>query len=102
VGWWGRAGALALLALALPALAKKPLEPGERVDLNRAGVAELMRLPGIGRARAEAIAAHRARQPFRTPAEVTRVKGIGQDWFQRHQARLLAGSPGPTVKPAAP
>lgn len=94
-------GAALLLLLAAPALAKKkPLAPGERIDLNRAGVAELMRLPGIGRRKAEAIAAHRARQPFRSPAEVTQVEGIGRLWFERNQDRLSAGPP--AAPPTAP
>ena len=97
-----------LLLLAAPAEAKKkPLSSGERVDLNRASVAELMRLPGIGRRRAEAIAARRARQPFRSPAEVTQVEGIGKRWFERNQGRISAGlpagpaTPAPAARPAA-
>ncbi|HSB18436.1 MAG TPA: helix-hairpin-helix domain-containing protein [Anaeromyxobacteraceae bacterium] len=99
------AGAAMLVLLAAPALAKKrPLAPGERIDLNHAGVAELMRLPGIGRHRAEAIAARRARQPFRSPAEVTQVKGIGRAWFEKNRDRLSAGPPAvaPPAAAAAP
>ncbi len=47
---------LALLSAAPALAAKKPLAGGERLDLNRASVAELMRLPGVGRKKAEAIA----------------------------------------------
>jgi len=96
------AGAAMLVLLAAPALAKKrPLAPGERIDLNRAGV-ELMRLPGVGRHRAEAIAARRARQPFRSPAEVTQVKGIGRAWFEKNRDRLSAGPPAVAPPAAAP
>ncbi len=83
-----------LLALLLPAPAlagKKPLAPGERLDLNRAGAAELMRLPGVGRKRADAIVAFRARQPFRRPEDVLRVKGLSRSWFQRVKGHLTAG-----------
>jgi competence protein ComEA len=94
-------GALLLLGLSAPALAKKnPLPPGERIDLNRASVAELMRLPGIGRARAEAIVAHRSKRPFRSPAEVTEVKGIGKRWLQGNQARITAGSKSSSLRSA--
>ncbi len=94
--------AASLLAAASPALAKKkPLASGERIDLNHASVAELMRLPGIGRSRAEAIAAHRARQPFRAPADVLQVEGIGSRWFERNQGRISAGSPPAGAAPAA-
>jgi competence protein ComEA len=96
-----RAAAAVLLLLAsAPAWAKRrPLAPGEKVDLNRASVAELMRLPGIGRQKAEAIAALRARRPFRSPAEVTQVKGIGKAWLERNRASLAAGDPAPRPKP---
>ena len=88
-----------LILLAGPAMAKKkPLAPGERLDLNRASVAELMRLPGIGRHKAEAIAARRSRQPFHQPAEVTEVEGIGRTWFERNQGRLSAGPAAPAPK----
>jgi competence protein ComEA len=83
--------AAALLLPGAAAARKRPLAPGERIDLNRAGVAELMRLPGVGRARAEAIVAHRQRSPFRTPSDVVQVKGIGPAWLERNRAHLAAG-----------
>lgn len=93
--------ALLLLGLAGPALAKKKvLAPGERIDVNRAGVAELMRLPGIGRARAEAIAAHRSQKPFRSPAELGQVKGIGKRWLEKNQSHITAGSQGSSLRAA--
>jgi competence protein ComEA len=97
----GAAAAL-LLTAAGPALAKKrPPAAGEHVDLNRASVAELMRLPGLGRKRAEAIVAQRNRQPFHAPAEVTRVKGVSEAWFQKNRAFLTAGgTPAPLPAPA--
>ncbi len=75
-----RLALLALLAALLPdpALAKKGLAPGEQVDLNRASASELMRLPGVGRKRADAIVAARAQSPFRRPEDVLRVKGLSR------------------------
>ncbi len=95
-----RAAAAALLAAAaLPALAaKKPLGPGERIDLNTASASELQRLPGVGKARADAIVAYRTRHAFRRPEEVTRVRGVSAAWFARVKGHLEA-SPAPT--PAA-
>jgi len=85
--------ALALLA-ATPALAaKKALGPAERIDLNRASVAELMRLPGVGEKRAQAIVAHRARSPFRRAEDVLAVKGLGPAWFGKVKANLSVGTP---------
>jgi competence protein ComEA len=88
------AAAVAALALAAsPAFAaKKALPPGERIDLNRASVSELMRLPGVGEKRAQAIVAHRQKQPFRRPEDVVLVKGLGPAWFQKVKANLTAGA----------
>ena len=86
---------VALLALlsAAPALAaKRPLASGERLDLNRASVAELMRLPGVGRKRAEAIAAQRTRTPFRRLEDVLAVKGVSPGWLEKHRAHLTVGA----------
>jgi competence protein ComEA len=87
------AAVVAALVAAGPALAaKKALPPGERIDLNRASVAELMRLPGIGAKKAQAIVAHRQRQPFRRPEEVVAVKGLGRAWFQKVKGNLAVGA----------
>jgi competence protein ComEA len=49
-----------------------------RLDLNRASVAELMALPGVGRVRAEAIVLHRVRHgPFHAVADLAAIGGIG-------------------------
>jgi competence protein ComEA len=82
----------AAVLVAAPALAaKKSLAPGERIDLNRASAAELMRLPGVGEKRAQAIVAQRAKQPFRRPEDVLSVKGLGPAWFAKVKANLAAG-----------
>lgn len=49
-----------------------------QVDLNRASVAELATLPGIGPQRARAIVLHRVRHgPFAQRTDLARVDGIG-------------------------
>jgi competence protein ComEA len=84
--------ALAALTVAAPALAaKKPLAAGERIDLNRAPVVELMRLPGVGRSRAEAIAARRSHAPFQRLEDVLAVKGVSRGWLERHRPNLAVG-----------
>jgi competence protein ComEA len=94
--------AAAVLAATPAFAAKKPLGPADRVDLNRAPVTELMRLPGVGQKKAQAIVAHRQKAPFRKPEEVMQVKGCGRPWFQKVKANLVAepvASPAPAVAP---
>jgi len=56
----------------------RPLEPGERVDLDRAGPAEIARLPRVGPGLAKRIVADRAaRGPFGSLAALDRVTGVG-------------------------
>jgi competence protein ComEA len=82
-----------LLVAALPALAaKKPLGPNERIDLNRASAMELMRLPGVGEKRAQAIVALRSKSPFRKPEDVLAVKGLGPTWFARVKGLVTVGA----------
>jgi competence protein ComEA len=88
----GAAVALGLLAAPPAFAAAKTLAPGERIDLNRAPVAELMRLPGIGEKRAQAIVAYRQRTPFRRPEDVVRVKGLGRAWFRKVKGNVVAGA----------
>ena len=94
-------GLLALLA-ATPARAeKKPLGAGERIDLNSATSAELMRLPGVGKKRADAIVASRDKRPFRKPEEVTRVKGCSPAWYAKVKSLVTASDTGGASRPAA-
>jgi hypothetical protein len=56
--------------------------PGRRlfglpIDPNHADVATLETLPGIGPARARAIASERCRRPFASLADLQRVRGLG-------------------------
>jgi len=81
--------ALLTFGLAVRALARGLLDgvaaPAVRidpfvVDLDRAGVDELMALPGIGAVRAEAIVLDRIRHgPFGSVAALERVDGLGPD-----------------------
>jgi comEA protein len=50
----------------------------ERININTAGLSELMRLPGIGPAMAERIISYRTEHgPFRIIEDIVKVRGIG-------------------------
>jgi len=74
------------------------------VDLNRAGLAELDALPGIGPVLAGRILKHRSDHgPFREPEDLLAVPGIGPRLFERLRPRVRVGSPrGPGGGPGAP
>lgn len=75
-------------ALAREERAATPLAPGEGVDPNRAPEEELRRLPGVGPSRARAIVEARGVAPFRTPADLLRVSGIGPVTLERMEGHL--------------
>jgi competence ComEA-like helix-hairpin-helix protein len=67
-----------------------------RLDLNRAGAAELQSLPGIGPVLADRIVAHRERHgPFEAVAELRAVRGIGPKLLSRFESAVR-------VRPAPP
>lgn len=57
----------------------RPLAPGERVDLNRASLRELTRLPGVGPGLARRIVAWRATHgPLSGPEALDQVPGVSE------------------------
>ena len=72
-----RAGALQEAARRAAQLAR-PLLPGERIDLDRADVSEITRLPRVGPALAQRIVAWRTEHgPFGSLARLDSVPGVG-------------------------
>jgi competence protein ComEA len=62
------------------------------LDLNRADVAALTQLPGVGQVKAEAIVAYRASNgPFTTTGELRNVTGIGEATYQRLAPLVTVG-----------
>ncbi len=57
---------------------------GERINLNSAPLEDLIRLPGIGQTKAQAIVSYREENgPFQEEAELMQVPGIGQATFEK-------------------
>ena len=61
----------------------KKQPPSEPININTAPKAELMRLPGVGEKTAEGIMEYRHGQKFNTPADIMKVKGIGQKKYDK-------------------
>ena len=62
------------------------------VNINTAGLDELMSLPGIGEVKAEAIIEYRSRNgPFEDISDIMRVSGIKESAYQQIQYRIKVG-----------
>ncbi len=104
--------ALAVLALTGEARADPPRAPTPTVaatatnalgvvNINEAGAEELVRLPGVGPARADAIVNLRGRvRRFNHAEDLLRVRGIGRVGFRR--MRPFVTLSGPTTLAARP
>ncbi|MEZ4268880.1 MAG: helix-hairpin-helix domain-containing protein [Myxococcota bacterium] len=97
--------AVLFLAFAMPSVAsarpKSPPVPSAQpsttaegvVNINTAGLAELMRLPRVGPSLAERIVDYRSRTPFKRTVELARVKGIGLKSVRRLSPWLTIAGP---------
>lgn len=72
----GMLGLIALLCTE-PMLGHSKTAPSQPVDLNAASAEQLMQLPGIGKARADAIVTARQMHPFASTQDLLHVPGIG-------------------------
>ena len=63
----------------------------DKVDINQADVKQLMKLPGIGKKKAQAIVDYRQQNGlFQSVEELSKVKGIGKKLSQKLQAKIEA------------
>ena len=66
-----------------PAAQEPATSEDTRININKAGPAELVQLPGIGPTRAQAIVEERQKRRFRRIEDILRVPGIGRKTFGR-------------------
>jgi competence protein ComEA len=60
------------------------------VNINTAGVKQLMTLEGIGQKVAERIVEYRtAHGPFKKPDEIRKVQGVGASLWERNRERIV-------------
>lgn len=80
----------------------RPLRPGERIDLDRAPLFELTRLPRVGPRLAKTILANRSEHgAFGGLAGLDRVPGIGPGLLQALEPHAaFSGTAGPALSPA--
>jgi competence protein ComEA len=62
---------------AVPPVEGKKAAPSDLIDINKASVAELRKLPGIGPKMSQAIVDERDRGSFKSVDDLRRVRGIG-------------------------
>ncbi|GMR24147.1 MAG: hypothetical protein BMS9Abin37_2653 [Acidobacteriota bacterium] len=81
--------ALALPLLAGTAVASPQEDDVLKVDLNRAGIEELVRLPGVGEIVAERIVSYREEHgAFEATEELMNVRGIGEKTYLKLEPYL--------------
>ena len=83
---------LSLLAFGGQVMAEQPAETPAAtavININTATAAELTQLEGIGETKALAIVADRqANGPFSAPADLARVRGIGEATVSKNEGRI--------------
>jgi competence protein ComEA len=89
-------GSILLLAIAAlllaPASAAAPPLVEKAININTAGLEELMTLPGIGQAYAQRIIEYREKNgPYKQVEDLLNVKGIGEKTFEKIRSRLTVG-----------
>jgi competence protein ComEA len=95
------AGLLVLIATGALTAAAEPAAPpaaapkaAAAVDLNRAGVDELVAVPGIGPATAQKIVEFReANGPFQRVEDLLKIKGIGEKSFEKLRPYFKVSQP---------
>ena len=84
----------AVLWMLLAVLAVQPVAGGEKpIDINKAPVSELVKINGIGNAKAQAIVDYREQNgSFKSVDDLTLVQGIGEKTLERLRPQVTVGS----------
>lgn len=78
-----------IVALTLCATPSFAADSGSKININKAGVEELTQLKGIGTVIAGRIVEYREKNgSFESPADITKVDGIGEKTFQSIKDRI--------------
>lgn len=91
-------GLLAILAMAGNAAAATQATSFP-VNVNTASVEQLMEVPGIGTAKANAIVDYRQQKQFESVADLVNVKGIGDKLLAKITPYVTVGGKTETAKP---
>ena len=66
-----------------------PVSAGDKVNINQAGVDELTKIPGVGKATAQRIIDYRTKNgPFTELEDLMKIKGIGKAKFEKLAPRI--------------
>lgn len=83
----------ALLSFGMGVAQSDDSQAESRVDINRAGVEELVRLPGIGETVAKRIIEYREKNgDFKKTEELMNVRGIGEKTYEKIEPMLTVGT----------
>lgn len=70
--------------------AEKETEKIEKIDINKADIETLSKLPGIGPVKSKAIVDYREKKgEFKSLIELTNVKGIGEGIYQKNKDKII-------------
>jgi competence ComEA-like helix-hairpin-helix protein len=67
---------------------RKPRQVSGVVNINTGTAKQLELLPGVGPRTARLIVEHREKQPFKAPAEILNVKGVGPGIYRKIKAHI--------------
>lgn len=80
----------AATAKTTPGVKESPDAGMTAININTAGVTELMKLDGVGKKLAEKIVEYRdAHGAFKKPSEIRRVQGVGAGLWEKNRERIV-------------